>query len=128
MLVGGAAQSLGDHHRRPEHVVVLLGHVTDGQPDPEPEPRHLACAEAEQRLLDATAAVTASAALPKEARQPSPIVLTSTPSAAPMAVENMANSARLASSARSTPSRRNSSVEPTTSAISTVTVRLRDTP
>ena len=68
------------------------------------------------------AAVTAPAALLKT-RQPSPMVLINTPSPAPTAVENALNRARLASSARSTPSRPNSSVEPTTSATSTVKVR-----
>ena len=52
MLAGGAAQPAGGHDRRPEHVAVLLGHVTDGHPDPEPEARHLALAEAGNRLLD----------------------------------------------------------------------------
>ena len=97
-------------------------------PTRSPSPGTLRARSRPPACWTATAAATASAALPKDARQPSPIVLTSTPSPAPMAVENTANRARLASSARSTPSRPNSSVEPTMSAISTVTVRLRDTP
>ena len=52
MLVGGAAQPTGRHHRRPEHVVVLLGHITDGHSDAEPEARHLALTEAGHRLLE----------------------------------------------------------------------------
>jgi len=52
VLVGGTAQSVGDHDRRPEHIAVLLGHVADGQSDPEPEPRHGAGAKAEAGLLN----------------------------------------------------------------------------
>jgi hypothetical protein len=92
-----------------------------------PSPGTFRSRERGNPLLDRDRGPPRRAALLKDARQPPPIVLINTPSAPSMAIDNAVNNACLAVSARSTPSLPNSSVEPTTSATSTVNVRPRVT-
>ena len=102
VLARRAAQPTGCHHRRPEHVAVLLGHITDRHPDAEAEGRHLVLTQASHCLLEGDRRGHRLGGA-GEGRQTS-----------------VAH--------RSTPSRPNSSVELTTSATSTVNVRPLATP